>query len=1020
MGEDITGVKKGKELTFVYGILALVILAVLFIALSTNSFGFRKSDLRKGEIRPFNDGWIVEGTGDGIRADDRLTLPTENLRYEGTTVTLRNTIPEGVTAGEYLFVTGYHQSVSIYIDGVRVNGYKEDVEPVKGEAIETIGLMVPLTEEMAGQEVKIRLSSYYDKYRRTVRGIYIGTEFQYITFLKHHYGADVILGALLVIVGAIIVICGVVEELYGKKKATTMIGIFSIGTGVWALTITCMRDVFISNIPVAEPVSYILIALIPIPLYYSVDRILKRRYHRLFSIINNTHFFLAILFCILHVLRVVPLSISQYAAQTFLIFSGILVFNILTYEAWQRKEIDVQIVAVGYFGLLFNSLIRILALLVFNMEMDEANVLLYLGVFFVIIMVEANELRNRIYMERECKKAEEESIAKSALLANMSHEIRTPITAIMGMDEMILRENVSEYVRDYAQKIRSASDVLLTMINNVLDYSKLEAGHDRVKEGEYSVEELLRDVINIMEVRAADKRLDFRVDIDPRTPKQLVGDSTKIRQILLNILSNAVKYTEQGSVSLVLKSTTEEDTCSLRFSIRDTGIGIHKEDMVRLGSSYSRFDEEKNKNIQGTGLGMNLTVRYLEMMGSRLEVSSIYQQGSTFSFELQQKITDVTTIGEFHWEEEKDRTDVRQVHMTAPNAKILVVDDNAMNLEVITGLLRSTESKVTAVLSGKEMLELCEKETYDLIFLDHLMPDMDGVETLALLRKQEEYREHRTPVIVLTANVYSSAREEYRSLGFQDYISKPVDYRELERLMMRYLPDFLLVYRQKSGEIIPKTLTDKEESEETMVLDLRKGFEYTGEDEKQYKKYLEYYLSFEPETRKNITEYMEKDDIENFVIAVHALKSNARSIGGMRLGDKAYELELKGKEKDLPYIGAHFRELIFCMDELVDEIQRVLRDYDDALSVTVKKETEPVQIPVSEADEWIMIADLISRYDRKSARHILQEKLNACMDKGLEEELKEILVLLEEFELEEAEERVRALTTKYPFSIMNN
>ncbi len=396
--------------------------------------------------------------------------------------------------------------------------------------------------------------------------------------------------------------------------------------------------------------------------------------------------------------------------------------------------------------------------------------------------------------------------AKSAFLSHMSHEIRTPINAILGMDEMILQDSREDDTLEYAESIRSAGNNLLGIVNDILDFSKIEAGKMNIVPAEYELASVINDMYNIVRLRAGDKGLAVKIDIDPMIPSVLFGDEMRIKQVITNLLTNAVKYTEKGTVSLSIKQipTNAEDvsglekacpgketpdrTLKLSISVKDTGIGIKPEDIDKLFVEYERFDEKKNRKVEGTGLGLSITTELLDLMGSRLSVTSTYGEGSEFGFEIVQGIVNDDPIGDItgRFSGTPDRR--KRVSFTAEDAHILVVDDSSVNLTVMKNLLRKTMIKIDTALTGEEALDLVRKNEYDVIFLDHLMPKMDGPETLKRMRELADNRSAETPVIALTANAVRGAREEYLEAGFKDYLSKPVNLKEMEDMLFYYLP----------------------------------------------------------------------------------------------------------------------------------------------------------------------------------------------------------------------------------------
>ena len=436
---------------------------------------------------------------------------------------------------------------------------------------------------------------------------------------------------------------------------------------------------------------------------------------------------------------------------------------------------------------------------------DSFFALICVSLFIGILL----KIQSRTYEQEkqvaEEQKREVEQIARSkdTFFANMSHEIRTPINTIIGLNEMILREDISDEIAENAINIQNASKMLLTTINDILDLSKLESGKMDIVPTQYAISSMFSDLVNLIWIRAHQKNLEFKVDIDPDIPSMLYGDEVRIKQVVTNMLTNAVKYTESGSVTLSAKGErVAADQILLRISVEDTGMGIRKESLDDLFRSFKRVDESDNRNIEGTGLGLNISKQLIEMMGGKITVDSVYHKGSVFTIELKQRIVNVRPIGVINFAAQKqlNQRSVYRQSFIAPDARILVVDDNSMNLMVVVKLLRDTKVKVDTAESGKEALKQTAENTYHVILMDHMMPEMDGAATLRAIRSQTKGFCQKTPVIALTANVMSDAAQVYHGMGFDGYLAKPISAPLLEAGLLKYLPPALIEYMAQDDE----------------------------------------------------------------------------------------------------------------------------------------------------------------------------------------------------------------------------
>ena len=538
---------------------------------------------------------------------------------------------------------------------------------------------------------------------------------------------------------------------------------------------------------------------------------------------------------------------------------------------------------------------------------------------------------------REAKKAADDANnAKSAFLANMSHEIRTPINAILGMNEMILRESKNPDVIGYAQNLAAASEALLSLINDILDFSKIESGKLTLVEERYKLDEVIKSLVNMIRPRAEKKNLAFTLKVNPAIQNYLYGDAVRIRQIGLNLLSNAVKYTKTGTVELIVdKEDNFGEEINLKFTVKDTGIGIREVDIGKIFDDFERFDLQKNKNIEGTGLGLAITNRLVQMMEGKIDVHSVYGEGSTFSVTIPQKVLGADPVGEISVNPvaKKEKEEYKPLFV-APDARILVVDDNEMNLLVAVNLLKSTKIQVDTAISGMICLQKLTERPYDLIFMDQMMPSLDGIQTLKMAQALENNLSKDAPIIALTANAISGTREMLLREGFSDYLSKPIDVRLMEQMLMNYLPLEKIHQPETEPEPVKETPPPEKVSEGDLI-NVEMGLEYSAGMADLYKEILTTFVELKDEKIQKLQETFDGGDWKNYTIYVHALKSTALSIGGEKTSALAKELEMAGKaatsEKNTEaektqgeeFIRQNHAEAMRLYEKLAQEARRV-------------------------------------------------------------------------------------------------
>ncbi len=822
-----------KKLIWVALAIELIVLLVVVINSNVDNM-----TLSKGEIYNFNTGWTItrqDGSYQKIKS-----LPYSEKSKAGEKIILSNTIPKKYSGMTMSFLSADKQ-FRVTIDGRQVYEFGVNDSRPFGKTPGSVTNFIDIPENLTEGKIEIEMISPYDNYASNITGITISKrDTSILNLLKSNLG-NFAMCIIILACGITLFMLAFIQAFSRQTRdGISYLGFMCIFGTIYFSIETKSLNVFYGNQTLYSNLVFLVLMLWPVFMQMYYINNLEEKFQKIFYILLFLTLTNVACQLTLQILGVFDFMNMAFVSHILIFISGMAILFSLICTIRKGKD---KLFALEFLGILAfiggsaADLIRTytihigdfgkysrFGMTIFSLLMVFVHILKVIRGYSASIAENARHMQMEVQVieeknqeltiaNEEAEKAKAEAIAaakaKSVFLANMSHEIRTPINAILGMDTMILRESDDKDILEYAGNIQSASQTLLSLINDILDFSKIETGKLELVQGDYALSSLINDVYHMLLGKAKEKGLAFNVDSDKNLPAKLYGDEVRIRQILVNILNNAIKYTEKGSVTLKVGMSEQQNADAINnnnvtgsqpakniiitFTISDTGIGIKSENISHLFDSFSRFDENKNKHIEGTGLGLAITKQLTKLMNGKINVTSKYGEGSVFEVSIPQKVVSDLKIGDIS---EKYNTapdkKKKKASFTAPDAKVLVVDDVKMNINVFKALLKRTKISVDSAMSGPEALEMIKGNKYDIIFLDHMMPDMDGIETYKHMKELEESPNKDTTVIMLTANAIMGAKEEYLGIGFSDYLSKPVQAAKLEAMILKYLPEALV------------------------------------------------------------------------------------------------------------------------------------------------------------------------------------------------------------------------------------
>ncbi len=895
---------------------------------------------------PFAQPWSYEFS-DGVSGETALPA---RLSYQGDadTLTLTNTLPD-VWDGMVFIYRSRHSDVKIYIGGELVyDSMKSQEGEVKKGLFPLAGNIwneVSLREEYSGQKIVIKSTCALRRYLRGPGDVYLGDRATFFLQLVESKASTIVGSGVLAILATILFVAWVILTVTTRKKYSEILclALFTASMSLWGFTESRCLQFGMQNMRGHSVFAFEILPLIPVPiaLYFTYGK--RHQTVRLARVAAVIPLVIWALNNLAHFLGILDLAATLPLTQVMLIFEVLFIGVIQGHDLlldrnsngadsggiFWRVPLVGLVIMVPF--VLWDLRKYLLADLYFT---DKADATCFGIIAYIIALACHSALR----LASENFKIAAASEAKTQFLANMSHEIRTPLNAVLGFDELILRDAKDKKILDYAVSIQNAGVSLRDTINSILDFSKIESGRIEITSAPYHTVQLIDNVSSIASALAAKKNLYFRIEIDENLPAHMDGDEVHIRQVLVNLLTNAVKYTYEGGVIFRVQladGPDEEGNCMVRYAVKDTGLGIKQEDRERLFEKFERLDPDVNRNTEGTGLGMSIVAKLLEAMGSKVELESVYHAGSEFYFYLTQKALGTEKVGIY--EEAKTKADAQipqYESFTAPDARVLVVDDVRMNLQVVCGLLEHLQMKIDTAESGEEAVALAQKYHYDVILMDHMMPGMDGITAARQIRglgvKTGDHYYETAPILALTANALSGMREMYLEAGMQDFISKPVRGRDLEAVLKKWLPADKIVPggRQENENV---TCQAEDAGNESVTGDWEVSIDGLNvEEAKAYFTQKEMYidalgtfLAAIPATAEKIDTYGKTGAVQDYIVIVHGLKSSSRIIGAEQLSELARQSEQLAKSGAFVEAVEKTPQLL----QLLSDVQSAIRGY---------------------------------------------------------------------------------------------
>ncbi|MBO4889731.1 MAG: response regulator [Lachnospiraceae bacterium] len=864
---------------------------------------------------------------DQLTGPEAVTAPVKVETGDRDTFIFDSRLPDSIPDGAVIAFLN-RVDFTVEVGGRIIKEWSTDEAPIAGGPAKNSYFIIPVEETDAGSDIRITFKG--DDYNGKMFDVFVGEKYETVRYLELKSGPiQFALSFALLVCSFVIIIAGLVQKFVYKQDMKLVFmaaGIFIAST--WMTVDSYVFQFIFRTQYIDGLMSYMSTLCIVFPFLAYLNAIQEDRYKRWYVILAIAELASLVIFTCLHFSRILSYSRALLPIDAIIAVIIIIGFAITIYDVKQGNAGKYKYVAYGFIAFMIMAVIEIILINTVVERVEGGVIIVGLYILFTFaILQQVSEIR-QVQLERD--RANEEGAAKTKFLASMSHEIRTPINSIMGMNEMILKESRDPDILNYAGIISDSGTILLSLINDVLDFSKIGSDMEEIVAVDYDPVKMFSNLAEILKGQAGKKGLEAKIGMPRNLPRRLHGDDKRITQVIINLLSNAVKYTEEGTVTFSGECFESDGKYILCFYVSDTGIGIRQEDISSVFEAFQRVDLTRNQNIQGTGLGLSIVKSLVDKMNGEINVESVYGKGSTFSVRIPQEAAGDGKYNSGNAIEDENLDDIDDNYI-APEARILEVDDNASNQIVVREFLKETKAVLDIASDGREAFRLCRLNKYDVILMDHMMPDPDGIETMHMIRSDESGLNKDTPQIILTANAIMGSRSRYEEEGFDNYLSKPVESVRLIKMVRKYLPESKVMYRPKrrsadhsiqsvEAYIPPAAKITPEGPVDFDALLAR----FDGKEE-TVNMILEEVVKEGDRKIPLLKELVESEDVKRYAVEAHGVKGVMSSSCIPALSATAKSHELAAKEGNFAYVKDNIDSFLKEYSDVIEYIREYLK-----------------------------------------------------------------------------------------------